>query len=93
MINHTLIRQVNLGDSHRASGERVGASLAMEALDLGANEDLDSGHRRRDDVLGLLDESFPAAPAVTLPAAPTPAASTPAEPALAENYSKLSQHM
>ena len=41
----------------------------MEALDLG--EDLDT-----DDVLGLLDESFPAAPAVTLPAAPTPAAST-----------------
>ena len=86
MINHTLIRQVNLCDSHRASGERVGASLAMEALDLG--EDMDT-----DDVLGLLDESFPAAPAVTLPAAPTPAASTPAEPALAENYSKLSQHM
>ena len=40
MINHTLIRQVNLCDSHRASGERVGASLAMEALDLG--EDLDT---------------------------------------------------
>ena len=70
------------------NGERVGASLAMEALDLRLGEDLDT-----DDVLGLLDESFPAAPAVTLPAAPTPAASTPAEPALAENYSKLSQHM